>query len=116
MVLRNSPSTSAGAFQSQTLTSRRSCGGPRTASISWQSILRGAGVITGSPSCADVPGRRDYAALLQDALEHIPESTPAKQARADAMAELERAGKLGQTYSAQARWIGALARQSVDRD
>jgi epoxyqueuosine reductase len=83
----------------------------------WQSILRGAGVITGCRRCADVcPVGADYAALLQDALEHIPESTPSKQARADAMAELERAGKLGQTYSAQARWIGALARQSVDRE
>jgi epoxyqueuosine reductase QueG len=75
----------------------------------WQSILRGAGVITGCRRCADVcPVGADYAAMLQDALEHIPESTPAKEARAAAMVEEERAGGLPETYSAQARWIGEV--------
>ena len=43
----------------------------------WQSILRGAGVITGCRRCADVcPVGADYAAMLSDALEAIPEDTP----------------------------------------
>jgi epoxyqueuosine reductase len=81
----------------------------------WQSILRGAGVITGCRRCADVcPVGADYGALLQDALEHIPESTPAKEARAATMAQSERAGELAQSYSAQARWIGALSPTAGD--
>ena len=52
----------------------------------WQSILRGAGVITGCRRCADVcPVGADYAAMLSDALEAIPENTPEKEARAAAM-------------------------------
>ena len=52
----------------------------------WQSILRGSGVITGCRRCADVcPVGDDYAAMLRDALEAIPEDTPAKDARAAAM-------------------------------
>ena len=48
----------------------------------WQSILRGAGVVTGCRRCADVcPVGADYAAMLADALEEIPENTPAKEAR-----------------------------------
>ena len=48
----------------------------------WQSILRGAGVITGCRRCADVcPVGADYAAMLSDALEAIPENTPEKEAR-----------------------------------
>jgi len=77
----------------------------------WQSILRGAGVITGCRRCADVcPVGADYAAMLADALEAIPESTPDKEKRAAAMAEQERTGQLPETYAAQARWIGALRR------
>ena len=49
----------------------------------WQSILRGAGVITGCRRCADVcPVGADYEAMLRDALDAIPENTPAKEARA----------------------------------
>ncbi len=67
-------------------------------------------MITGCRRCADVcPVGADYAALLQDALEHIPESTPEKEERAAAMAEQERGGELPETYSTQARWIGELA-------
>jgi epoxyqueuosine reductase QueG len=74
----------------------------------WQSILRGAGVITGCRRCADVcPVGEDYA-LLQDALEHIPESTADKEARAAEMVQRESAGELPDTYSAQARWIGEI--------
>ena len=49
----------------------------------WQSILRGAGVITGCRKCADVcPVGADYQAMLSDALDAIPDSTPAKEQRA----------------------------------
>lgn len=48
----------------------------------WQSILRGAGVVTGCRRCADVcPVGEDYEAMLADALEEIPENTPAKEQR-----------------------------------
>ena len=53
----------------------------------WQSILRGAGVITGCRRCADVcPVGADYEAMLADALEEIPENTPAKEQRLAQMA------------------------------
>src|SRR5256885_4419515 len=75
----------------------------------WQSILRGAGVITGCRRCADVcPVGADYEAMLRDALDTIPESTPAKEARAAAMAADEQAGRPSEAYDAQQRWIGAL--------
>jgi ferredoxin len=46
----------------------------------WQSILRGAGVITGCRRCADVcPVGADYEPMLKDALERIAESTPARR-------------------------------------
>ena len=45
----------------------------------WQSILRGAGVITGCRRCADVcPVGADYEPMLKDALDAIPENTPAE--------------------------------------
>ena len=48
----------------------------------WQSILRGAGVVTGCRRCADVcPVGEDYEKMLADALDEIPENTPAKEAR-----------------------------------
>ena len=75
----------------------------------WQSILRGAGVITGCRRCADVcPVGADYEAMLKDALDAIPEHTPAKQARLDAMTAAESSRTLPKAYDAQARWIGAL--------
>jgi len=79
----------------------------------WQSILRGAGAITGCRKCADVcPVGADYQAMLSDALDAIPESTPAKEARAARMEEDERAGRMPDAYAAQDRWIGGLpARQ-----
>src|SRR3954451_23285197 len=52
----------------------------------WQSILRGAGVITGCRKCADVcPVGADYEAMLADAHTDIPENTPQKEARLAAM-------------------------------
>ncbi|MBL8385785.1 MAG: hypothetical protein JNM90_22065 [Burkholderiales bacterium] len=72
----------------------------------WQSILRGAGVITGCRRCADVcPVGADYEAMLKDALDEIAEATPAKAERLAAMADGEAAGERG-AHAAQARWIG----------
>lgn len=69
----------------------------------WQSILRGAGVITGCRRCADVcPVGADYEALLKDALDAIPENTPQKEARLAAMVAAEPSG----AYERQIRWIG----------
>ncbi|MGH8669558.1 MAG: hypothetical protein ACREUN_06965 [Burkholderiales bacterium] len=69
----------------------------------WQSILRGAGVITGCRRCADVcPVGADYEALLKDALDEIPENTPQKEARLAAMVAAEPAPG----YQRQIRWIG----------
>lgn len=75
----------------------------------WQSILRGVGAITGCRKCADVcPVGADYQAMLSDALDAIPETTPAKNARAARMEAKERAGETGEDFAAQARWIGKL--------
>jgi hypothetical protein len=60
-------------------------------------------------SRADVcPVGADYAAMLRDALEAIPEDTPAKEARVAAMDAQEKAGHLPDSYAAQRRWIGTL--------
>jgi Fe-S oxidoreductase len=76
----------------------------------WQSILRGAGVITGCRRCADVcPVGDDYAALLADALEHIPENTPQKEARLAAMVAAEAAGPVPAQVR-ELRWIGRKSR------
>ena len=76
----------------------------------WQSILRGAGVITGCRRCQDVcPVGEDYARLLGDALESIPEDTPAKAARLDAFGKSEKAGSMPAAFEAQRRWIGGYA-------
>jgi epoxyqueuosine reductase QueG len=75
----------------------------------WQSILRGAGVITGCRRCADVcPVGADYQAMLADALEAIPENTSEKEQRLAAMVQQEATGDLPEAYAAQQRWIGAL--------
>jgi epoxyqueuosine reductase QueG len=67
----------------------------------WQSILRGAGVITGCRRCADVcPVGADYEPMLKDALDAIPENTAAKEARLAAMVEPSA------PYQQQIRWIG----------
>ena len=72
----------------------------------WQSILRGAGVITGCRRCADVcPVGADYESLLKDALEAIPENTPQKEARLAAMAQAEARGPIP-AYERQVHWIG----------
>jgi ferredoxin len=71
----------------------------------WQSILRGAGVVTGCRRCADVcPVGADYAAMLADAHAEIPENTATKEARLTAMIASDR----GPGYASQRRWIGIL--------
>jgi epoxyqueuosine reductase QueG len=78
----------------------------------WQSILRGSGVITGCRRCEDVcPVGADYE-MLRDAVDRIPEETPAKETRREAMVAAESAGKLPQGYEAQKRWIGKLKPKS----
>ena len=72
----------------------------------WQSILRGAGVITGCRRCADVcPVGADYEAMLKDALDVIPENTPQKEARLAAMVAADAAAP-SPAYLRQIRWIG----------
>lgn len=69
----------------------------------WQSILRGAGVITGCRRCADVcPVGADYEPMLKDALDAIPENTPQKEARLAAMV----AAEPSPAYERQIHWIG----------
>jgi ferredoxin len=52
----------------------------------WQSILRGAGVVTGCRRCNDVcPVGADYERMLADAHGEIPENTPAKDKRLASM-------------------------------
>jgi epoxyqueuosine reductase len=69
----------------------------------WQSILRGAGVITGCRRCADVcPVGADYEPMLKDALDTIPENTPQKEARLAAMVATEPS----EPYQRQIHWIG----------
>ena len=74
----------------------------------WQSILRGAGVVTGCRRCQDVcPVGEDYE-RVRDAVDEIAEASDDKQARLAAMIEAEAAGDLPESYRAAARWIGAL--------
>ncbi len=73
----------------------------------WQSILRGSGAITGCRRCADVcPVGEDFAPMLADALTAIPEATPAKQARLEAMQQDERSANPSEAYEASRRWVG----------
>lgn len=74
----------------------------------WQSMLRGAGVVTGCRRCQDVcPVGGDYARLA-DALETIPEATPAKAVRLADYTAREAAGDMPESYAAARRWVGGL--------
>lgn len=74
----------------------------------WQSILRGAGVVTGCRRCQDVcPVGEDYA-RLGDALDEIAEASDEKRVRLDNMIRAEAEGTLPPGYGAAERWIGAL--------
>lgn len=78
----------------------------------WQSILRGAGAITGCRNCQDVcPVGADYDAHLKEAREHIAEDSAEKRSALAAMVVAESEGRLPESYTAQARWIGALLRE-----
>jgi epoxyqueuosine reductase QueG len=73
----------------------------------WQSILRGAGVVTGCRRCQDVcPVGADYARSLADALETIPEDSAAKQARLAEMRAREAVDRQAAAGGGQARWVG----------
>lgn len=73
----------------------------------WQSILRGAGAITGCRRCADVcPIGEDYESMLKDAVDTIPENTPEKEARLAEMVGEASTGSPG--YASQRRWIGIV--------
>lgn len=75
----------------------------------WQSILRGAGVITGCRRCQDVcPVGEDYDTMLKDALDEIPETTEEKTVRLAEMLSAEKAGTLPEAYTGHDRWIGEL--------
>jgi ferredoxin len=74
----------------------------------WQSILRGAGVVTGCRRCQDVcPVGEDYA-RLKDAVDEIAEVTDEKRDRLSAMETAEAAGEAPAAYDAAQRWIGTL--------
>ena len=80
----------------------------------WQSILRGAGVITGCRRCQDVcPIGNDYVELIGDALEKIPEDNQEKQERLAKMVEEEQANKMPADFTIQERWIGNLNYKSI---
>ena len=80
----------------------------------WQSILRGAGVVTGCRRCQDVcPVGEDYDRLLGDALEEIPEHTPAKAERLDEMRRSEKEGRMPRDFEEQRRWIGQPSYRSA---
>lgn len=80
----------------------------------WQSILRGAGVVTGCRRCQDVcPVGEDYARVA-DAVDDIAEATDEKRDRLSAMIEAEDAGTLPASYDAASRWIGALRPQQSE--
>ncbi|MGH8734853.1 MAG: hypothetical protein ACREVB_14285, partial [Burkholderiales bacterium] len=71
----------------------------------WQSILRGAGVITGCRRCADVcPVGADYEPMLKDALDAIPENTSETEARLAAMV----AAEPSEPYRRQIHWVGRM--------
>ena len=74
----------------------------------WQSILRGAGVITGCRRCQDVcPVGGDYAQLA-GALDDIPENTPAKVERLTVMKDAQAKNQVSDGYVQHRRWIGEI--------
>ena len=73
----------------------------------WQTLLRGVGAYTGCTRCEDVcPVGQDYARLLQDAQEEIPEITPEKTARLAEMKRVRAAGEKIEGLERSRRWIG----------
>jgi epoxyqueuosine reductase len=71
----------------------------------FQAMLRGSGVLTGCRRCADVcPVGDDYETLLKKWVDDIPEETPEKIERLQAMTE----AALPESYQNQKRWVGDL--------
>ena len=71
----------------------------------WQSILRGAGAVTGCRRCQDVcPIGDDYESLLRDALDELPEDTQEKKVRLSDMLKDVKGGN----HDNQQRWIGDI--------
>lgn len=74
----------------------------------WQSMLRGAGVYTGSTRMEDVcPVGSDYERIAERQRD-IPEATAEKRERLAELRRAERDGELPETYEAHRRWIGEL--------
>jgi len=72
----------------------------------FQAMLRGSGIITGCRRCADVcPVGDDYEGLLRTWVDDIPEETPEKRIRLEAMVA---EATLPPGYKKQRRWIGDL--------
>ncbi len=70
----------------------------------FQAMLRGSGIITGCRRCADVcPVGDDYEELLKKWVDEIPEETPEKLKRLEAMIT---EASLPTSYEKQKRWIG----------
>ena len=71
----------------------------------WQSILRGAGVITGCRRCADdLPGGRGLRADAEGRCRGDSENTPAKEARLAAMTK----GDASPAYRREVHWVGRM--------
>ncbi len=78
----------------------------------WQSMLRGAGVVTGCRRCQDVCPVGDDYHRVADALEVIPETTEAKTTRIATYAQAEQAGEISANYHTAQRWFGSLPQKS----
>ena len=73
----------------------------------FQAMLRGSGIITGCRRCADVcPVGEDYDDLLKKWVDEIPEESPEKLARLEAMV---RKATLPKSFEKQRRWIGGIS-------
>lgn len=76
----------------------------------WQSMLQGVGVNSGCTRCLEVcPVGEDYEDHLQDSQERIPEVTPEKEARLQAMRDAEARADFGPAFERSKRWIGAYS-------
>ena len=77
----------------------------------WQSMLRGAGVVTGCRRCQDVCPVGDDYARLEDVLADIPENTSEKMRRLSEYAKAEESDRLPEVYRTSERWFGTLVRK-----
>lgn len=76
----------------------------------WQSMLRGAGVVTGCRRCQDVcPVGQDYH-RLEDVLDLIPETNTEKVSRLERYRQADVDGEPSNGYQSAERWIGKLSK------